>query len=96
LHQPGGYGCIDHIGIDVFLNSSAVKDDMNVDPGAKWDLCNATLNKVYERDPDGSLYTYETLLREEHNLRIVFLILFSGLYLELNQLGIPLWAQRDG
>jgi len=90
LHQSGGYGCIDHIGIDAFLNSAAVKDDMNVDPKAKWDLCNATLNKVYERDPDGSLYTYEPLLREEHNLRIVILILFSGLCLELSRLGILL------
>lgn len=96
LHQPGDYGCIDHIGIDTFLNSATVQEDMHVDAGKKWDLCNFTLSKMYERDPSGSLYTYETLLREEHNLRIVIFYLCSGLYLELNQLDIPLWAQRDG
>ena len=90
LHQPGDYGCIDHIGIDAFLNSGTVKDDLHVDPGKKWDLCNFTLSKVYDRDPSGSLYTYETLLREEHNLRIVISYLLSGSYQELNQPGIPL------
>jgi hypothetical protein len=25
LHQPGDYGCVDHIGIDIFLNLAAVK-----------------------------------------------------------------------
>ncbi len=58
LHQPGDYGCIDHIGIDTFLNVQAVKEDLNANTSMKWDLCNFTLSKNYERDPDGSLYTY--------------------------------------
>ena len=45
LHQPGDYGCIDHTGIDIFLNVQAVKEDLNADTTKKWDLCNATLSK---------------------------------------------------
>jgi hypothetical protein len=71
LHQPGDYGCIDHIGIDTFLNVQAVKEDLNADTSIKWNLCNFTISKDYERDPDGSLKAYHTLLREEHTLRIV-------------------------
>ena len=63
LHQPGDYGCIDHIGIDIFMNVQAVKEDLHADKAIKWDLCNFTLSKQYQRDPDGSLKTYETLLR---------------------------------
>ena len=29
LHQPGDYGCIDHVGIDTFLNVYAVKEDIH-------------------------------------------------------------------
>lgn len=78
LHQPGDYGCIDHIGIDTFLNVQAVKEDLNADTSIKWNLCNFTITKDYQRDPDGSLKTYHTLLQEEHNLRIVFYTRFSG------------------
>lgn len=70
LKQPGDYGCIDHVGIDTFLNVYAVKEDIHANKDIKWDLCNFTLAQKYQRDPDGSLYTYETLLREEHNLKI--------------------------
>lgn len=84
LHQPGDYGCIDHIGIETFLNVQAVKEDLNADTSRKWDLCNFTLSQNYQRDPDGSLYTYETLLKEEHDLRIVTHYLFSGLFPEPN------------
>jgi hypothetical protein len=74
LHQPGDYGCVDHTGIDTFLNIANVKEDLNADKSIKWDLCNSTLSKEYVRDPEGSVKTYETLLREEFgraNLRIV-------------------------
>jgi len=63
LHQPGDYGCIDHIGIDIFLNSQAVKEDLNADTSKKWDLCNSTLSEKYVRDPEGSLKDYESILR---------------------------------
>ena len=81
LHQPGDYGCVDHVGIDIFLNVATVKEDLNADTTKKWDLCNASLSKNYKRDPDGSLKTYETLLREEFGrppLRIVKIPPFSG------------------
>lgn len=65
LHQTGDYGCIDHVGIDTFLNLATVKEDLNADKTLKWDLCNHTLSKAYKRDPDGSLKDYEALLREE-------------------------------
>jgi hypothetical protein len=58
LHQPGDYGCLDHLGIDVFLNMAVVKEDLNADPTRKWDLCNVTLTKAYTRDPEGSLKAY--------------------------------------
>ncbi len=29
LHQAGDYGCIDHMGIDLFLNVDTVKEDLN-------------------------------------------------------------------
>ena len=45
LHQPGDYGCIDHIGIDIFMNVQAVKEDLHADKAIKWDLCNFTLSK---------------------------------------------------
>ena len=44
LHQPGDYACIDHIGIDAFLNSPTVKEDMHADKDRKWQLCNSTLS----------------------------------------------------
>jgi hypothetical protein len=58
LHQPGDYGCIDHLGIDAFLNSKEVKIDMNADTTIKWNLCNSTILQRYERDPDGALKIY--------------------------------------
>jgi len=64
LHQPGDYNCIDHLGIDAFMNDDKVKVDMNANPNVKWQLCNATLSKNYERDEEGSFKTYERLLRE--------------------------------
>jgi hypothetical protein len=35
-----------------------VKKDLNVDTTKVWNLCNATVSQIYERDPDGSLKTY--------------------------------------
>lgn len=73
LNQPGeqDYGCIDHKGIDAFFANEEVKIDMNADTKTHWQMCNFTLSNLYQRDPDGALKIYETLLREEHNLRIV-------------------------
>jgi hypothetical protein len=81
LHQPGDYGCIDHMGVDIFLNLAAVKEDLHADQSIKWNLCNSTLSKAYKRDPDGSLKAYERLLREEFGrppLRVVQFARFSG------------------
>jgi len=50
------------MGADLFFNNAHVKEDMNADTSKVWNLCNFTLSKNYERDPDGSLKTYETLL----------------------------------
>lgn len=47
LHQPGDYDCIDHKGIDAFLNNDHVREDMHVDAPQKWELCNSTLERVY-------------------------------------------------
>lgn len=47
LHQDGDYPCIDHKGIDVFLNVYAVKEDLNAKKELKWDLCNRTLTMHY-------------------------------------------------
>lgn len=85
LQQPGDYGCIDHIGIDAFLNVYAVKEDLHAMKEIKWDFCNFTLAEHYERDPEGSFLTYEKLLKEEHDLKIVTLLIFSGSFLELNR-----------
>ncbi len=99
LHQPGDYGCIDHMGIDIFLNVATVKEDLNADTTKKWDLCNASLAMAYQRDPDGSLKDYETLIREEFGrppLRVVLMPSFSGLFQELNPPTSPQWAPSDG
>lgn len=99
LHQSGDYGCLDHIGIDAFLNNAAVKEDLNADKTLKWDYCNASLAKAYKRDPDGSIKDYETLLREEFGrapLRIVTNHIFSGSFQAPNQHLFLLWAQSDG
>ena len=37
----------------------------------QWEVCNKTIFERYERDPRGSLHTYETLLKEENSLKIV-------------------------
>jgi hypothetical protein len=80
LHQSGDYGCIDHIGIDIFLNIAAVKEDLNADKTKVWSLCNATLAKAYTRDPDGSVKSYETLLRKGwDNDRIKEFIKYGGI-----------------
>ena len=78
----------------------AVKEDLNADTSKKWDLCNATLSKSYIRDPDGSIKDYESILRAEmfgqNRLRVVKLLLFSGLFLELNLPSFLLWEQSAG
>ena len=98
LHQPGDYGCIDHKGVDAFLNNLDVKKDLNADTTKVWNLCNNTVSQIYERDPDGSLKTYETLLTRERsqNLRIVLCVLYSGLFLEHFQQEFRPGAQRNG
>ena len=79
LHQVGDYPCIDHTGIDIFLNLPHVQEDLNINgKDKKWAFCNSTLGQTYDRDPEGPLHVYQTLLREEHNLKIVLLLLFSG------------------
>jgi carboxypeptidase C (cathepsin A) len=47
LNQKGDYGCIDHMGIDIFLNVYAVKEDIHANKDIKWDLCNFTLAQNY-------------------------------------------------
>lgn len=79
---PEHYKCIDKIGIDAFLNHPNVKEDMHADVDTKWELCNFDVMENMVRDPAGSVKIYEKLLREEHNLRIVSILLCSGLYLE--------------
>lgn len=96
LHQPGDIDCLDHTGIDTFLNVGTVKEDLNADKSRKWDLCNNTMLEKYVRDDEGSLKTYETLLRAEHNMRIVTAALLSGLFPEPSQCASPLWAPRSG
>ena len=77
LSQPGEYRCLDHIGIDTFLNTPIVKQDLHANSNIKWQFCNSDIARKIVRDPYGSLKIYETLLREEHNLRIVFLLLIQ-------------------
>lgn len=99
LHQTGDYGCIDHMGIDIFLNVKSVKEDLNADITKKWDLCNNSLTKAYKRDPDGSVKAYETLIREEFGrppLRVVVLVSHSGSSRVPNQPWCLLWAPRSG
>lgn len=73
LHQVGPYGCLDHKGIDAFMNKPEVKTDMHAESEHKWEVCNFTLMEQYERDKQGSLHDYEALLKEERGLRIVSL-----------------------
>lgn len=47
LHQSGDYPCIDHMGIDTFLNVYAVKEDIHAKQEIRWNLCNFTLAKNY-------------------------------------------------
>ena len=44
LHQPGDYPCIDHTGVDIFLNVENVREDLNVDRQKKWEFCSANLS----------------------------------------------------
>ena len=62
---------MDNMGADTFLNVYAVKEDIHAMKEIRWNFCNFTLAQHYERDPDGSLKTYEKLLKEEHYLKIV-------------------------
>jgi len=45
------------------MNAPEVKEDLHARQDIKWELCNATIAKIYKRDPKGSFETYKNLLK---------------------------------